>query len=317
MSRQIEKSALIIGITGGFGGHVARALARRGWRLRALLRDPSRLPADLQGVDAMQGDAADPEQVERAMDGMGTLVHGANVPYPRWRAEAMPMLEVAAAAAARRGARLLFPGNVYNYDPADGPTLDEASPQHPPTEKGRIRVEMERRLRRAANNGAEVVILRCGDFFGADAPSTWMNEVVKPARGDRWKLTLPGPADVPHAWAYLPDVGEAAARLLSRPAAPGTFEVFHFRGHQASLERVGESLASLVGEDNVRRGSLPWGALALAAPFWPMARELRELRYLWDEPLELDGGRLEAAVGPLPHTPLPEALAATFGPSMG
>ena len=43
------KTALVLGISGGFGGHVAQALARQGWGIRALLRDPARLPARFQG----------------------------------------------------------------------------------------------------------------------------------------------------------------------------------------------------------------------------------------------------------------------------
>jgi NADP-dependent 3-hydroxy acid dehydrogenase YdfG len=41
----IMKKALVMGITGGFGGHVAQALADRGWSLKALLRDPAKLPS--------------------------------------------------------------------------------------------------------------------------------------------------------------------------------------------------------------------------------------------------------------------------------
>ena len=35
-------TALVIGITGGVGGAVARALLRHGWRVVALHRDPGR-----------------------------------------------------------------------------------------------------------------------------------------------------------------------------------------------------------------------------------------------------------------------------------
>ena len=36
----MTRTALIIGATGGFGGEVAEALHRRGWRVRALARKP-------------------------------------------------------------------------------------------------------------------------------------------------------------------------------------------------------------------------------------------------------------------------------------
>jgi nucleoside-diphosphate-sugar epimerase len=308
-----NNSALIVGITGGFGGYVARSLGARGWTLKALMRDPSRLPTDLQGVEVMQGDASIPEDMDRAMAGVAVVVYGANVPYPRWHTEALPMLEVTAAAAERHGVQILFPGNIYNYAPSSGPVLTEHTPQEATTKKGQIRVEMERRLERAAQNGARVLILRCGDFFGARAPSAWMNELIKPARGGRWKVVFPGPEALPHAFAYLPDVGEAAARLLERQEPAQPMEVFHFRGHQATLAQVGQAVEELVGSDKVSRGRLPWGLMALGAPFVPMVRELREMRYLWDVELALSNERLSAAIGPLPATPLGQALSATMG----
>jgi hypothetical protein len=43
-----------------------------------------------------------------------------------------------------------------------------------------------------------------------------------------------------------------------------------------------------------------------------MWRELARMSYLWRVPHALDGRALEAAVGPLPGTPLVEALAASL-----
>ena len=44
----------------------------------------------------------------------------------------------------------------------------------------------------------------------------------------------------------------------------------------------------------------------------PCFRELREMRYLWREPVRMDNARLLAALGREPHTPLDEALEATL-----
>ena len=43
-----------------------------------------------------------------------------------------------------------------------------------------------------------------------------------------------------------------------------------------------------------------------------MWRELAEMAYLWSVPHEVDGTALERAVGPLPVTPLDEALVETL-----
>jgi hypothetical protein len=44
----------------------------------------------------------------------------------------------------------------------------------------------------------------------------------------------------------------------------------------------------------------------------PMWRELAAMSYLWRVPHALDGSALQAAVGPLPATPLQEALRRTL-----
>jgi hypothetical protein len=53
------------------------------------------------------------------------------------------MLDSSIAAAKASGARILFPGTVYNFGPDAWPILREDSPQRPKTRKGAIRVEME------------------------------------------------------------------------------------------------------------------------------------------------------------------------------
>ena len=42
-----DQTALVIGATGGIGGEVAHALQTRGWRVRALHRDPASWWGDL------------------------------------------------------------------------------------------------------------------------------------------------------------------------------------------------------------------------------------------------------------------------------
>lgn len=63
------------------------------------------------------------------------------------------MLDSTIGAAVANGARMLLPCTVYNYGTDAGETVDERAPQNPLTSKGRIRVEMERRLHAVAGRG--------------------------------------------------------------------------------------------------------------------------------------------------------------------
>jgi hypothetical protein len=42
---------------------------------------------------------------------------------------------------------------------------------------------------------------------------------------------------------------------------------------------------------------------------WKMGRELTEIGYLWQVPHRIDGSKLAAAIGKVPHTPLDTAVA--------
>ena len=61
-----------------------------------------------------------------------------------------------------------------------------------------------------------------------------------------------------------------------------------------------------------RLAAFPWWLLSLASPFVATFRELREMRYLWREPVRMDNARLITALGREPHTPLDEAIEATL-----
>jgi nucleoside-diphosphate-sugar epimerase len=64
----------ITGATGFAGGHAVAELARRGHRLRALVRNPDRamLPP---GVETLKGDLADPDALRRLLAGADAVVH--------------------------------------------------------------------------------------------------------------------------------------------------------------------------------------------------------------------------------------------------
>ena len=207
-----DRIALVLGATGGSGGEVARCLVARGWNVRALNRDPRKISPQHQipGVNWIAGDAMSAADVARAADGASLIVHAVNPPgYRNWGKLVLPMLNNTIAAA--KGARILLPGTVYNFGPDALPDLDETSPQKPRTKKGRIRVEMEKRLRAAAEAGrARVLIVRAGDFFGPRAANNWFSQgMVTPGKRIT-AITYPGRRGVGHQWAYLPDVGETS-----------------------------------------------------------------------------------------------------------
>ncbi|THD77521.1 MAG: NAD-dependent epimerase/dehydratase family protein [Phenylobacterium sp.] len=308
-----EPLALVIGATGAFGGEVAERLVAARWRVRALHRDPDRARAATGlAADWVAGDAMQKGDVLRAAEGVRVIVHGANPPgYRNWAGTVLPMMDNTIAAGIREGARILVAGSVYNYGPDARGEIAEDAPQHPLTRKGRIRVELERRLRQASQEGAKTLVLRAGDFFGARANNSFMGRVIFQAGKPVRSLTYPGPLGVRHDWAYLPDLAETAVRLLEMEAELSACASFHFRGHALDGRELVAAFERVVGRKLPTR-AFPWFALSAIGPFNETFRELAEMRYLWREAVVLDNRRLTAALGAEPHTPIDDALAATL-----
>jgi nucleoside-diphosphate-sugar epimerase len=211
------------------------------------------------------------------------------------------------------GARIILPGNVYNYAPSAGAAIAEDAPQAPVTRKGKIRVEMENSLRIASVNGARVLIVRAGDFFGPAASTSAMGWLINRRGGRVTSVYAPGPGEVGHAFAYMPDLGETTARLLDREAELADFEVFHFKGQW--LERSDELAASIrrvTRQPKLPVKPFPYWMVKAFAPFNETFRELLEMRYLQQKPIGLDNAKLVAFLGSEPHTPLDAAVRATL-----
>jgi nucleoside-diphosphate-sugar epimerase len=313
----VSNTALVLGATGGIGGEVARQLRDGGWKVRALQRGAPQALEQRDGMTWVRGDAMNAEDVRAAAQGCSVIVHAVNPPgYRRWAELVIPMLDNTIAAARAVGATVVLPGTVYNFGPDALPVLTEESPQHPVTRKGAIRVDMERRLFAASKTGTRAIIVRAGDFFGPKAANNWFSQgMVKPAKPIK-AVSNPGRRGVGHQWAYLPDVAQVMVQLLSRRDSLAPFATFQMAGHwDADGSQMAEAIQRVVTRRTGKKPRLtgfPWWLVSLASPFVTTFREMREMRYLWREPLRMDNARLSAALGQEPHTPLDEAVDTTL-----
>lgn len=311
------KTVLVLGASGGIGGEVARRMRDAGWTVRALKRGMKQASELRDGVQWLHGDALHADDVARAAHGCDVIVHAVNPPgYRNWPKLVLPMIDNTIGAARRNGALVVLPGTVYNYGTDAFPLVTEASPQHPATRKGAIRVEMERRLRRHAEQGGRVLVLRAGDFFGPQAGNSWFSQgLVKPGQAVG-SISNPADRGVGHQWAYLPDVARTMVALIDRRDELEPFATFHMGGHwdadgMAMPQAIRRVVARYTGKEPAIR-AMPWWLLKLASPFVETLRELLEMRYLWRQPVRMDNAKLVALLGQEPHTSLDEAVEATL-----
>ena len=293
------RSVLILGANGRFGLAAAQAFASAGWNVLAQTRRAlaQGMPTSARRVRIGLDDV---DVLVNAATGASVVVHAINPVYTRWNEEALPMARAGMDVAQRLGATFMLPGNVYNFGEAMPALLTEATPEQASTDKGRLRVLLEAEMADRASQGLRSVVVRAGDFIGVGNGS-WLDLVVTKSLRDG-KLVYPGPLDVPHAWAYLPDLARCFVALAERTDLPSVSR-FHFPGHTLTggelLDAV-ERAAAVLGLEparGFRRGGMPWGlmrALAWAVPMW---RELVKMSYLWRVPHALDGAALRRALG--------------------
>jgi nucleoside-diphosphate-sugar epimerase len=308
-------TVLILGANGRLGCAAARAFDAAGWQVLAQVRrDASpEMPARAQ---LLRTPLANPGELAALARGARVVVHAVNPVYTRWDEEALPGLHAGLAVAEQLGAHFMLPGNVYNFGESMPALLREDTPFRPSTRKGELRVEMEALIeRRAAAGRFTASVLRAGDFFGAGT-GTYLDLVVaKSLRAG--KLVYPGPLDVPHAWAYLPDLANAFVRVASIER-PAPFDVWHFEGYtttgHAFLDAT-EAAAHELGlapAGALRRSTMPWGPIRVVGLVVPLWRELARMSYLWRVPHGLDGRRLAALPDAPAATPLRDAWRASL-----
>ncbi len=301
----MDDTVLILGANGRFGRAAVAAFAAAGWRVRAQTRRAG-APWPM-GVEEWRCDALDAPAVARAADGAAVVVNGLNPLYTEWERLARPLADAALAAARGSGALLMSPGVIYNFGRKLPPALDEQTPQLPDTPKARIRIGIERAVASATADGVNSVVLRAGDYFGGGARGGWFDSAIVKGM-TRGRMVYPGPLDRSHAWAYLPDFAETFVRLAARRQELVGARQYHFSGYGLTGSELHQALERATGRA-LHLGMLPWWSLRLSAPFSPMSRALLQMRYLWWRPHRLQDGALEHLLGPLPATPVEEALA--------
>src|SRR5450756_673433 len=167
MPSDATSRVLVTGATGFTGGHLARALAARGERVRVLVRDGARAGdlAATPGIEVCVGDLKDPAARTRAVDRVVTVYNiaaiyrQAGVPASEYRAVNTEAVAELVWAAARAGARrVVHCSTVGVHGDVEHPPANEDAPLRPGDVYQETKLEGERAAREAAQAaGIELV----------------------------------------------------------------------------------------------------------------------------------------------------------------
>ena len=208
-----DKTILVFGATGQQGGSVARALRSRGWRVRALVRDPGAAKAQAlaaQGIEPVRGDLADRPSMEAAMAGAHGVFSvqpssGQGAAHGVTDADEIRYGKAVADIAAESGVRHL----VYSSANAAGPTK---------TGIGHF------------DSKSEVEAHICGLPIPGTVvrPSAFMELLTLPGMGlDQGAFTFFMRPDQPMQFIAVADIGRIVAAIFADPAkfASRTIEI--------------------------------------------------------------------------------------------
>jgi uncharacterized protein YbjT (DUF2867 family) len=308
---------LLTGATGFVGQHLHGPLARAGWMIRCLSRNPARARVRWPGREWVGGDVAEPAALRAELEGCDVLyylVHGMGDLRPGWEAREVETAERLAREAAAAGVgRIVYLGGV--------------EPVGPPSRHLASRLAVGRVLR---GGRVPCVELRAGMIVGTGSASwtivrdlaarlpamvlpAWLRNRSEPVALDDVIGALLASARAPlaGAWWDLPGPEALAGKdvllrvaavmgrrpvLLEVPLVTPGLSIHWIRLVTRADHRLARELVEGLRSDLL--ASRPfWGPAGLPAP---MALEESARRALAEEPpLPFAAGALEALVGGL------------------
>lgn len=279
----MENNVLILGANGRFGSQAATSFERAGWTVHKF--------------DRQRDDLAS------AAIGMQVIVAAWNPLYPDWAAQVPKLHAQIRAVALQQNATVILPGNVYVFGPQAPLPWGTETRHDTQTPLGRIRQKMEADYHR---EGVRTILLRAGDFIDTKASGNWFDKILI-AGLNKGKLTYPGRPDIPHAWAYLPDLTRAAVALAEQRDSLPRYADIPYAGYTLTGQEIAEALHRVTGQDIALR-QMRWGPFRLLSPFSAMMKHLLELRYLWETAHFLDPAPLSQLLPDFTPTPIDTAL---------
>jgi len=277
---------------GPVGRAVVRSLRSRGEGVRVVVQKSA--PRDLDPeVEVRMGDATDLASTPALCEGATHVYQCTNArDYHRWPEQFPPLQRGILAGAAANGATLVVLENFYVYGAHGGTPMSEDDPLLGHGPRASTRIAMTRELEGAHARGeATVVRVRAADLIGTHVRQSMAGaQLMEPILRGESAVRLFCDPDLPHALAYVDDVGEALVNAGLDPEAAG--RVLHAPCAPAITPRaLVAAIARAAGRPIPRIEAPPRWALPFLLPivgaFVPAFRGISESTWMFYEPFEV------------------------------
>jgi nucleoside-diphosphate-sugar epimerase len=254
-------------------------------------------PQDLpKGASFVACDALDRESVIKAARLGEQFVVSIGFPYVGkvWQEVWPRVTRNFVAACEATGARMVFVDNLYMLGPQTAPLVETMAltsyGKKPAARSAATRIWMEA----AAAGRARIASLRPPDFYGPGVGLSWLGDATIGALAKGKAAFFIGSPDIPHDFAYVPDIGRAVTTLLAAPdSAYG--QAWNMPCAPTRTSREILAMAAETLGVRLRIHTLPESLLGLAGLAVPFLRELKEIRFTWNRPYHVDGSKFAKA----------------------
>jgi nucleoside-diphosphate-sugar epimerase len=255
---------LVTGATGFTGGHLARALAGRGYTVRALVRSPQRTqPLIDAGVALVDGDIRDDRALAAAVADVDVVYHVAAIyreagaPAASYRAvNALAVRQLIEAAGRARVRRVVHCSTVGVHGDIEHPPATEEAPLRPGDVYQTTKLEGEQLARETGHRlGIDVTVVRPSGIYGPGD-----RRLLKLFRAATRRFPILGSGKIYYHLTYIDDLIDGFRLCGEHPSAANRTYILA-GGEVTTLDDLVATIANVGGVAPPRLHLPVW-------PFW-------------------------------------------------
>ena len=286
----------ILGSGGAIGSLLAKELLKYTDKVRLVARNPQKVN---DTDELFKADLTNASEVLKSVEGSEVVYLCVGLPYQLkvWQQQWPAVMQNTINACIQHKAKLVFIDNVYMYSQDAMPHMTEESPLNPPSQKGKIRLQIAQMLMDEVANGTlTALIARSADFYGPDVKTSVLKISVFDNFQKGKKAMWLSDATKIHSFTYTPDIAKATALLGNTADAYG--QVWHLPTSTEKLTGI-DFIKMIAAEMKVKPAYNTFSKFMISALglFLPILRELKEMQYQNDQNYFFDSSKFQQRFG--------------------
>jgi nucleoside-diphosphate-sugar epimerase len=292
-TKDMSRLTVVFG-NGAIGHLVTNILLARGDRVRIAQRKrPTELPA---GAEHIVCDVLNQEDVRRAVQGASQVLLAVGFTYDSrvWKTVWPKTITNIVEACADVDAKVVWIDNLYQLGPQTKPRTEDMA-LSTASAKAVSLIEATD-IWMAARNRVRFAALRCPDFYGPGVEVSHIGDNAFGALARGKTALLLAPPDTPHDFAYAPDIARAVVTLFD--ASDDAYgQVWNVPCAPTKTPREILKIGADATGARLKVLAIPLWLLPLLGFFDRFLKETWDVRYTWDRPYMVDGGKFTKRFG--------------------